>query len=129
MSAAEALDTKRRGSKQFQFYHANDVVQSSSCRSRNCSRSQVLFVLRVLLKQMPGVIITELDNSSEESFGTPKSDHSAEEFHETEDHLPEQQGKAWLCRVLKLCTCSLTCSTEILLANSLGYGKGTSSTC
>lgn len=43
--------------------------------------------------QMAGVIIEELDNSSEESFGTPKSTHSADEFHEPAESFHDKTGK------------------------------------
>ena len=46
------------------------------------------------MNQMSGVIIEELDNSSEESFGTPKSSHSADEFHEPAESFQDKPGKS-----------------------------------
>lgn len=42
---------------------------------------------------MAGVIIEELDNSSEESFDTPKSSHSADEFHEPAESLQDNTSE------------------------------------
>ena len=43
---------------------------------------------------MSGVIIEELDNSSEESFDTPKSSHSADEFHEPAESFENKSGRS-----------------------------------
>ena len=42
---------------------------------------------------MSGVIIEELDDSSEDSFGTPKSAQSTEAFHDPEESS-ERKGKS-----------------------------------
>lgn len=51
------------------------------------------------IQDMSGVIIEELDNSSEDSFGTPKSAESADAFHDTADS-PLRRGETCLNIVL-----------------------------
>ena len=55
------------------------------------------------ITQMSGVIITELDNSSEESFDTPKSSHSADEFHEPAESLQDNTSMSVQLSTWKLC--------------------------
>lgn len=49
-------------------------------------------MLHGLAVKMAGVVIEELDNSSEDSFGTPKSSHSNDEFHDPALDPQEKPG-------------------------------------